>query len=271
MSDSTTNLDLIAASQSQKEITANALFDAASPAMLYGRRALTSAGLTWGYYGGTALTSGGLAAVANGTLSLTASVTNYIEADAATGAVSVNTSGFSSGRVALYQVEAGAASVASYTDKRGKDLQTPSAAIAAHVAASDPHPIYLTQAEGDARYLATIPPQPFDLMAFYPGVPGASAKVTRVPVARAISFPANFSGSAGIASAAATGAAAFDVRKNGASVGTISFAAGATTATFTTAGGAAVSLASGDYISITAPATADATLADIGFVLAGQR
>jgi hypothetical protein len=112
---------------------------------------------------------------------------------------------------------------------------------------------------------------PFDLTSFYPGIPSASAKVTRVPVARTVSFPANLAGSIGIASVAATALTAFAVRKNAASVGTITFAAGATTATFTTASGAAFSLTAGDYLSIVAPATPDATLADVGFVLAGTR
>lgn len=33
--------------------------------------------------------------------------------------------------------------------------QSPEAAVAAHEAKSDPHPVYLTQAEGDGRYAAT--------------------------------------------------------------------------------------------------------------------
>ena len=113
--------------------------------------------------------------------------------------------------------------------------------------------------------------QPFDLHAFYPGVPSASAKIVRTPVARVVTFPANFSGAYGKASANATASAAFDVQKNGASVGTITFAAGASTATFVTAGGTTVVTAAGDVMMIVAPVTADTTLADVGFVLAGTR
>lgn len=113
--------------------------------------------------------------------------------------------------------------------------------------------------------------QPFDVHAYYPGVPTASAKVLRVPIARAITFAANLAGSYGIASVAATASTAFDVAKNGTSVGTITFAAAATTATFVTAGGTSFSLVAGDRISITAPASPDATLADPAFVLAGTR
>ena len=47
MSSSTTLLDLIAQSQSSKEVTANALADAGSPATLFGRRASLCSGLNW--------------------------------------------------------------------------------------------------------------------------------------------------------------------------------------------------------------------------------
>lgn len=120
MSDSTTNLDLISQSQSQKEVTANALYDALAPASLYGRRASTTAGLTWGYYGGVfSATPTARVVVANGVVALTASATNYIEADLTTGVVTKNTTGFTaSGKRPLYKVVAGAAAVTSYEDWR---------------------------------------------------------------------------------------------------------------------------------------------------------
>lgn len=309
MSNSTTQLDLISASQANKEVTANALFDALSPAIVYGRRASTTAGLTWGYYGGMALVGETPIAIANGTLSLVASTTNYVEASASTGAVSVNTSGFSAGARRLYTVVTGSATVTSYTDHRttgggggvgsgdiaaaieaheaaanphpqyltqaeGDALYAAAsaitAAINAHVAASDPHPTYLTQTEGDARYLQSVGAQPFDVHAFYPGVPSASAIVLRVPVARAVAFANNFSGSYARASVAATGSTVFDVQKNGVSIGSITFAAGATSGTFTTSG-TGVSFAAGDILLIVGPNTADATLANVGIVLAGTR
>lgn len=71
MANSSTPLDLITASQSGKEVTANALFDAASNAMLFGRRASTTTGLTWGYYGGMLMVDGALTNINNGTRSLT--------------------------------------------------------------------------------------------------------------------------------------------------------------------------------------------------------
>jgi len=118
MADSTTHLDTISSSQSQKEVTANAGLDAASPATLFGRRASTTAGLTWGYYGGKLLQQDGtIAAIANGTVSLTGSTTNYVEATR-DGTVSANTSAFTAGRIPLYTIVTGSASVTSYTDHR---------------------------------------------------------------------------------------------------------------------------------------------------------
>lgn len=117
MSNSTITFDALVQAQSGKEITANAMFDAVSPASLYGRRQSSSSGLTWGYYGGTITVDGVLTQIPNGTLTLTASLTNYVEATRA-GVVSRNTTGFTAGSIPLYQIVAGAATVTSYTDYR---------------------------------------------------------------------------------------------------------------------------------------------------------
>lgn len=117
MANSTTNLPTVSASQSSKEVTVNALIDALSPASLYGRNAVTSSGLTWGYLGGVLNVAGTPTEIANGTVSLTASQTNYVEATTA-GVVSANTSAFTAGRLRLYTVITGASTVTSYTDHR---------------------------------------------------------------------------------------------------------------------------------------------------------
>lgn len=118
MANSTTNLDLISSSQAQKEITANALFDASSPASLYGRRASGSANLTWAYYGGNLVINDIVTQIANGTLTLTPSTTNYIEMSNDTGLISINTVGFSPNATALYSVVTNSANASSYTDFR---------------------------------------------------------------------------------------------------------------------------------------------------------
>lgn len=143
MSNSTITFDSISVNQSAKETTANAYFDASSPATLYGRRQSTTSGLTWGYYGGTVLLNGTLTQIANGTLALTASSTNYVEASATTGAVSKNTTGFTAGAIPLYSVVAGASSVTSYTDYR---LLAPRMSARLSIAMSDAN-LTLSQAQ----------------------------------------------------------------------------------------------------------------------------
>ena len=219
MAGSTSNLDLIATAQAQKEVTANALFDAASTAMLFGRRASTSAALTWGYYGGTMMVSG---------------TPNYVEANIA-GVVSKNTTGFSAGATPLYTVVTGASTVASYTDQR--------------------------------TFLFVVQSQPFDLACYYPGAPSASLVLVLIPVARGVSFAASLAGSIGTALVAATAQTDFDIKVNATSVGTMRFAAGATSASFIAA--SAITMAAGDSIKVLAPASPDATISGISFVLKG--
>lgn len=125
MSNSTTLLDNISSSQASKEVTANALFDAESPASFYGRRATTTTALTWGYYGGMLrLDNGTLTAVANGTKTLTNATTNYLEVDPTTGNVSLNTTAFTAANVPLYSVVTAGNLVTSYTDYRGSGVMT---------------------------------------------------------------------------------------------------------------------------------------------------
>ena len=125
MADNPTNLPLISASQGGKEITANALFDAASPGTTFGRDQVTSIGLTWGYLGGVIRPAGVPTPVVNGTVALTASSTNYIYSTSA-GVVTVTTSipgswpgPLAAGAIALYEVVTGTASATSWVDYRG--------------------------------------------------------------------------------------------------------------------------------------------------------
>jgi hypothetical protein len=236
MAGSTTNLDLVQVAQSNKETVINSLFDAGSPATTFGRRASTSAALTWGYYGGVMLISGTPTLINNGTLALTTSATNYIEVDPL-GVVSRNTTAFTAGSTPLYQVVVGTSSVTSWLDRRA--------------------------------FLYTNNNQPFDMAVFYPGVPTASAIVLLAPFVRSVSFPSALSGSVGKATVAATAQTDFDILKNGASVGTMRFAIAATDATFIAA--SPITFAAGDVIRVNAPVTPDATLANVHFTLKGTR
>ena len=145
MASSTSNLDLISPSQASKEATANEAFNAMSPGALFGRRASTCTGLTWGYYGGPMLVDGVLTVIANGTVALTASTTNYIEATRA-GVVSKNTTAFTPGQIPLYTAVTGTSTITSWTEYRAWAQPTVVAGKLARVIASDAN-ITLTWAE----------------------------------------------------------------------------------------------------------------------------
>ena len=95
-----TTLQSINASASP-EVQMNENLAAVAPAGAFAKKASTTSGLTFGYYGGVLLVDGVLTSIADGTVTLTDSATNYIERTLA-GVVSKNTSGFTSGQVPLY-------------------------------------------------------------------------------------------------------------------------------------------------------------------------
>ena len=101
----------------------------------------------------------------------------------------------------------------------------------------------------------------------WPGSPAASQSIERYIFATAVTFPAGLSGSYGACGTAATASATFTIAKNGSAVGTMDFAAGISAASF--AMGSATTFAAGDVLTIAAPATPDATLANLAWTLAG--
>lgn len=152
MSSSTSLIDTISASQASKEVTANAVFDAVSQDAIFGRRHSTCSGLTWGFYGGRLLVDGVLTAIANGTVALSASTTNYVESTRA-GVVSKNTTAFTPGSLPLYTIVTGTATVTSYTDERAPvDPAFTTHQVSVAVTAAD---VTLTAAQARARYLTT--------------------------------------------------------------------------------------------------------------------
>lgn len=108
---------------------------------------------------------------------------------------------------------------------------------------------------------------PADQVVFKIGQPTANEVLLRVPIARRTRMKVDLSGSRGVASLAATAQTDFDIRRNGTSFATMRFAAVGTTASFIAA--SETVLEPGDILSIVAPTTPDATLADIGVTLAG--
>jgi hypothetical protein len=111
--------------------------------------------------------------------------------------------------------------------------------------------------------------KPFDVAVLAPGLGTNNQVLLRVKLARAVTFPASATLSQAAASAAATGSTTFTLKKNGSSFATVNYAASASVGTWTQASDAV--FAAGDLLEIDGPATADATLADVGITLAGIR
>lgn len=108
---------------------------------------------------------------------------------------------------------------------------------------------------------------PYDLTGGFSGTGSASQIILQYISTRTVAFPANLAGSAGYAGTAATAAAAYVVIANGSSVGVISFAASATSATFSCN---AFTLTPGIVLAVHGPATADTTLANVSITLNGS-
>lgn len=107
---------------------------------------------------------------------------------------------------------------------------------------------------------------PYDIAAYFVGKPTASLVIAQLPFARTASFNANLAGSYAKSTVAATASTTFSIQKNGSQIGTMVFAAGQSTATFTLPTGQET-IAVGDIITIVGPATPDSTLANISFCL----
>lgn len=111
---------------------------------------------------------------------------------------------------------------------------------------------------------------PYDVGLFVGGKPEASELLMKLVATRDLDFAADFADSLLHAGVAATASTVFAIAKNGTGIGSVTVGAAATTGTFTTSA-TPVSLAAGDVLTITAPGTPDATLADISITLKGTR
>jgi hypothetical protein len=106
---------------------------------------------------------------------------------------------------------------------------------------------------------------PYDILCGIVGKPSNGEVVLLFVAPRAFRIPANAAGSYLKAGTAATGPSVFSIKKNGTEFLTATVAAAGTTATFASS---QTDFAAGDVLKIVAPATADATLADIAITLA---
>jgi hypothetical protein len=130
MADSVTNIPQVSQAQAGHDIVVNALIDAGSPGMIFGRNFETTAALTFGYIGGKAPVAGEPIEVPNDTIALTASSTNYIYCEQNVGSPAgwtvVVTTSMPSGwpgplsgtQIALYTITTGPATMTDIEDHR---------------------------------------------------------------------------------------------------------------------------------------------------------
>lgn len=112
----------------------------------------------------------------------------------------------------------------------------------------------------------TYDPTAYDINCYASGKPLASAKILMYQAPRA--FTLNSIGHTGVAGVAGAADRDFLVQKNGSTIGTLRFTA--TTGAFSIVSFTTTGFSISDVLSIVAPASQDATLADIGIVLRGS-
>lgn len=102
---------------------------------------------------------------------------------------------------------------------------------------------------------------------FFTSTPTSSEVLLLYTACESITLADDFAGSVGDVGTNPTASFALDVQKNGSSIGTITISTGGAFTFATT--GASVSLVSGDQVKIVAPASVDATVADVSITLKG--
>jgi hypothetical protein len=90
---------------------------AISSATVFGPRDAGTSGLVYGYFGGQLSVDGVNTSISDGSVTLTASQTNYVERDQS-GTVSFNTTGFSADKFPIAEVVTNSTDITSITDRR---------------------------------------------------------------------------------------------------------------------------------------------------------
>jgi WD40 repeat protein len=106
----------------------------------------------------------------------------------------------------------------------------------------------------------------YDIASGTIGKLGNAATIVQFVAPRTFTLPAGLTGSFCKAGVAAAGAHSYTISKNGASIGTMNFAAGAASATLSFA--SVVTFVAGDIIAVAGPATADTALSNLSFTIA---
>jgi hypothetical protein len=110
---------------------------------------------------------------------------------------------------------------------------------------------------------------PYDIAGYLPGIPITGQILFRIEMVRAVTLPAGLTGSRAVCQTAPTNAVTLPLYQSGTFIGSIDFAAGAMSGTFTFA--AQVILNPGDVLELDAPNPADATFAGPSYTITGTR
>ena len=143
------------------------------------------------------------------------------------------------------------------------------------LAALDGTQVGVVFSSGDVAYKVPVRANAADypIGVFQPGLPYDGQTLLLHTLAKAITLPAGMAGTSGKARVAATASSVFTLSFTRAGtttrICTLSFAASGTIANV--ANVVVPTLAAGDDLLLTGPATADATLADIGFTILGTK
>ena len=127
--------------------------------------------------------------------------------------------------------------------------------------------LQIAGAESEPAWVTPSTSEPYDVLCFYPGLPSGTA--LRLVVPRVVQFASGLPGSFADVDVGATVPVSFTITQNGATIGTVSFAAGALTGTFNFS--AAITFAAGDILRIVGPTASDATLSNLSITLVGTR
>jgi hypothetical protein len=129
----------------------------------------------------------------------------------------------------------------------------------------------VTPAQKLYRQIAGVPPVlHYDIAVNYLGlIPGGSLTLAQLVSTRRFWLRAGLPGSQAYLAVPAASALAFDLRRNGAAIGSVSFAAGANTGTFTLA--ADVQVFETDRLALVGPSAEDVSAADLSVTLIGDR
>jgi len=157
MSDSSTPFGTVSTGAGNQTSKANALFNACSTASIYAKKDATTTGLTLGYHGGKISINGVVTVIADGTIAMTASSTNYVEVNPATGAVSKNTTAYTPGYWRIGRAATVVSSISIWYDDRFPGLIKPTGLLQRAF-------------PSDANYTATQPEAENDIIQISSGV-----------------------------------------------------------------------------------------------------